>query len=85
MARQCLAAADVQVMAETITLRLDDAVQQRLARLAAATGRTRSDIVRDALERQLSIIEFDAARRRTRLFAERIDWLTDDHVFGAVS
>ncbi len=49
-------------MAETITLRLDDAVQVRLARLAAATGRTRSDIVRDALDRQLSLIEFDTAR-----------------------
>jgi predicted transcriptional regulator len=72
-------------MAETITLRLDGAVQQRLARLAAASGRTRSDIVRDALERQLSIMEFDAARRRTRPFAERIGWLTDDDVFEAVS
>jgi predicted transcriptional regulator len=72
-------------MADTITLRLDGAVQARLARLAAATGRTRSEIVRDALERQLSIIEFDAARRRTRPFAERIGWLTDDDVFEALS
>jgi predicted transcriptional regulator len=72
-------------MADTITLRLDGAVQARLARLAAATGRTRSEIVREALERQLSIIEFDAARRRTRPFAERIGWLTDDDVFEALS
>lgn len=72
-------------MTETITLRLDGTVQQRLTRLAAATGRTRSDIVRDALERQLSIIEFNNARRRTRTFAERIGWLTDDDVFETVS
>lgn len=72
-------------MPETMTIRLEGSVQQRLSRLAAATGRSRSEIVREALERQLAVIEFDSARRRTRPLAERIGWLTDDDVFEAVS
>jgi len=41
--------------------------------------------VREALERQLALIEFSSARRKTRPFAERAGWLTDDDVFDAVS
>ena len=72
-------------MAATVTIRLEDALQARLARLSTATGRTRSDLVREALERQLALIEFVSARRKTRPFAERVGWLTDDDVFDAVS
>ncbi len=72
-------------MAATVTIRLEDALQTRLARVADATGRTRSDLVREALERQLVLIEFSDARRKTRPFAERAGWLTDEDVFDAVS
>ncbi len=73
------------MMPATVTIRLDDALQKRLARLCKSTGRTRSDLVREALERQLVLAEFDAARRRTRPFAERAGLLTDDDVFRVVS
>jgi predicted DNA-binding protein len=69
----------------TLTIRLDEALQARLARLSKSTGRTRSDLVRDALERQLAVVEFEAARRRTRPFAERAGFLTDDDIFRVVS
>jgi len=72
-------------MASTITIRLEETLQTRLARLSAATGRTRSDLVREALERQLALIEFASARRKTRAFAERVGWLTDEDVFDAIS
>jgi predicted DNA-binding protein len=72
-------------MAATVTIRLDDALQTRLAKLSVATGRTRSDLVREALERQLALLEFASARRQTRPFAERAGWLTDEDVFDAVS
>jgi predicted transcriptional regulator len=72
-------------MAATVTIRLEDALQTRLSRLSDATGRTRSDLVREALERQLTLIEFASARRKTRPFAERAGWLTDEDVFDAVS
>ena len=69
----------------TVTVRLEGALLARLARLSTATGRTRSDLVREALERQLALIEFASARRKTRPFAERAGWLTDEDVFNAVS
>jgi hypothetical protein len=46
---------------------------------------TRSDLVREALERQFVLLEFASARRKTRPFAERAGWLTDEDVFDAVS
>ena len=72
-------------MTATVTIRLEDALLTRLARLSTATGRTRSDLVREALERQLALIEFASARRKARPFAERAGWLTDEDVFNAVS
>ena len=72
-------------MAATVTIRLEEALQNRLSRVSADTGRTRSDILREALERQLTVIEFDSARRKTRPFAERVGLLTDEDVFAAVS
>jgi len=72
-------------MAATVTIRLEGSLQSRLSRISTATGRTRSEIIREALERQLALIEFAAARRKTRPFAERAGWLTDEDVFDAVS
>ena len=72
-------------MTATVTIRLDSALQKRLARLSSATGRTRSEIVREALARQLALIEFENARRKTRRFAQRAGFLTDEDVFRAVS
>ena len=72
-------------MTTTMTIRLDEALRKRLARLSKATGRTRSELVREALERQLALVEFETARRRTRPFAERAGFLTDDDCFRVVS
>ena len=72
-------------MPATVTIRLDGALQKRISRLSNSTGRTRSEIVREALERQLALIEFEVARRKALPFAERAGWLTDEDVFGAVS
>lgn len=47
-------------MATTITTRLDDRAEQRLNHLTTATGKSRSDVVREALaeaERQLILAE----------------------------
>jgi predicted DNA-binding protein len=72
-------------MAATVTIRIEPTLQARLDRLSVSTGRTRSELVREALERQLTLIEFASARRKTRPFAERAGWLTDEDVFKAVS
>jgi len=83
---QCLTPCSAEhIMTATVTIRLDEALQKRLARLSKSTGRTRSDLVREALERQLALVEFETARIRTRPFAERAGFLTDDDVFRVVS
>ena len=52
-------------MKAAITIRLDDDLGELLDRLSEETGRTRSDIVRDALRRQLSLLRFEQLRRKT--------------------
>jgi predicted transcriptional regulator len=69
----------------TLTLRLDVELERDLDRLAKQTGRTRSDLARDALRRQLSLLRFERLRNRVLPFAEARGLLTDDDVFSAVS
>jgi predicted transcriptional regulator len=68
-----------------VTIRLDPALQRQLDRLSKRLGRTRSDLVRDALRRQLAILRFDEVRRQLMPFAEARGLLTDEDVFRDVS
>lgn len=68
-----------------LTIRLDAALEALLDRVCEETGRSRSDVVRDALRRQLTIDLFDEARRRIVPFAEAQGILTDEDVFKIVS
>ena len=68
-----------------LTIRLDPDLQRQLARLARRTGRSRSDLAREALRRQLALAQFDDLRRRIMPFAEARGYLTDDDVFRDVS
>lgn len=68
-----------------LTIRLDRALERQLAALAKRSGRSRSDIARDALRRQLAILQFEEARRGLMPFAEARGYLTDEDIFRAVS
>ena len=72
-------------MKEAITIRLDEALERRLSEVARRTGRTRSEIVREALRRQLDVMAFEEARRRLMPYAEAAGWLTDEDVFREIS
>lgn len=72
-------------MKATLTIRLDGDLQRELDRLAAETGRTRSDIARDALRRQFALLRFEQLRNRVLPFAEARGLLTDEDVFDIVS
>ena len=43
-------------MADTVTIRLDRELARRLARVSRRLGRTRSEVVREALRRQLALL-----------------------------
>jgi len=72
-------------MSTTLTIRLDDKLAQKLDHVAKRSGRTRSDIVRDALRRQLAIALLDEVREELVPRAEKHGWFTDEDVFNDVS
>ena len=72
-------------MTSTLTIRLDEELEHWLAELCERTGRNRSEIVRDALRRQLSLFRFEELRRRALPFAEARGYLTDEDVFRDLS
>lgn len=69
----------------TITIRLDKSLEKLLARVSRQSGRNRSDVVREALRRQLAIQAFEELRKRAAPFAEAAGYLTDEDVFRDVS
>ena len=72
-------------MKNTLTIRLDEDLAAMLAKAARASGRTRSDVARDALRRQLAVVLLDQLRARIAPFAEAQGLLTDEDVFRLVS
>ena len=72
-------------MRNAITIRLDPALEKLLDRVCRLTGRSRSDLVREALRRQLSLLRFEQLRRQVLPFAEARGYLTDEDVGRKVS
>ena len=72
-------------MNNVITIRLDADLQRRLDDVCDRSGRSRSEVVRDAIKRQVSLIQFEQLRRDVLPFAEARGYLTDEDVFTAVS
>jgi predicted transcriptional regulator len=72
-------------MSTTLTIRLDDELSKSLNQAAEGSGRTRSEVVRDALRRQLAISALKEVREQLMPLAEAHGWLTDEDVFRDVS
>ena len=69
----------------TVTVRLDKKLDSQLNRIANKTGRPKSDLIREALRRQLATMRFDELRKGVAPFAEARGWLTDEDVFRDIS
>jgi predicted transcriptional regulator len=69
----------------TLTIRLDPKLDKALAQVAKASGRTKSEIAREALRREVAVARFRELRRKTLPFAEAQGVLTDDDVFRLLS
>lgn len=65
-----------------VTFRIDERTERLLERLCKDSGRGRSDLIREALQRQLTLMRFEGLRRGTAPFAEAQGWLTDEELFG---
>ena len=68
-------------MSKTITIRLDDSLADMLDHVCEGTGRSKSEIIRDALQRRLSIELLDMAREKLVPLAQRKGIFTDEDVF----
>jgi predicted transcriptional regulator len=80
---QCITLSHMKTSA--LTIRLDPELDRQLDRLAERSGRSRSDIARDALRRQLAVLQLEEARKQILPFAEARGYLTDEDVFREIS
>ena len=81
----CVPGLTITDMSKNLTIRLDEALARSLDNAVRRSGRTRSDIVREALRRQLEIATLKSLREELIPLAEAQDWYTDDDVFRDVS
>lgn len=72
-------------MSATLTICIDEALERELKQYAAAAHRPKSDIVREALRRQLALARFRAMREEVMPLAEKSGMLADEDVFEAIS
>jgi predicted transcriptional regulator len=66
---------------DTITVRLDDDLAPVLDEVCRLSGRTRSEVMREALRRHLAQLRFERLRRRVMPFAEARGYLVDEDLF----
>ncbi|MBI2881810.1 MAG: ribbon-helix-helix protein, CopG family [Candidatus Tectomicrobia bacterium] len=68
-----------------LTIKLDKDLDDLLNQASRRSGRSRSEVARKALRRQLRISQFETLRRRIMPFAEARGYLADEDVFAEVS
>lgn len=69
----------------TLTIRLGPKLEKGLDCIAKGTGRTKSEIAREALERQVAVARFRELRKKTLPLAEAQGIVTDEDVFQLIS
>jgi len=69
----------------SLTIRIDDQLEQDLQHIARARHRTKSDVVREMLRRDATRELFELAREELRPTAIRAGLLTDEDFFDKFS
>jgi predicted transcriptional regulator len=69
----------------TLSIRLDPEMDTLLSQLSKLEGKSKSEVAREALRRQLRLAQLESLRKRTMPFAESRGYLTDEDVFREVS
>lgn len=69
----------------TLTMRIDAPMEAELAQLAKATHRSKSDLAREMLRRQLAVRRFQVLRAEALPHAEAAGFIIDEDVFRDVS
>ncbi len=69
----------------TLSIRLDEDLEKLLTKASRQLRQNRSELAREALRRQLRLLQFEMIRRRVMPFAEARGFLTDEDLFSKVS
>jgi predicted transcriptional regulator len=72
-------------MRNTLTIRLPEKLQRDLAKVVKAEKASKSDVIREAIERYIALKRFQQLRKRALPFAEAEGLVTDEDVFKAIS
>ena len=72
-------------MNASLTIRMDKELEQLLDESSRRSGQSKSELVRQALKRQLTIDTFQELRKVLLPDGEAQGWLTDEDVFREVS
>ena len=72
-------------MRGTITIRLPEKLERDLERVVKTEKASRSDIIRDAIERYIALKRFQQLRKKVLPFAEAEGLVSDEDVFRAIS
>jgi predicted transcriptional regulator len=71
-------------MRQTLTIRVPDDLRKELQKISKEESKPMSDLVRESLQRYISIYKFHRLRNRVLPFAEAQGILTDEDVFDVI-
>ena len=69
----------------TLTIRIDDELENDLEQLAKSQHRTKSDLAREMLRKRVAVERFRQLRRRALPLAEAAGYLSDEDIFRDIS
>jgi predicted transcriptional regulator len=72
-------------MRQTLTIRVSEDLRKELEKISREESKPMSDLVRESLQRYISIYKFRRLREKALPFAESQGILTDEDIFDLVS
>ena len=72
-------------MKNVVTIRLDDDLHKLLNKLSRRLRKNKSELIREAIRRQLLIYSFENLRERSIPYAENEGYITDEDIFQEIS
>ena len=69
----------------TLTIRIDEQLENDLERIARAQHRTKSELAREMLRKRVAVERFRELRRRALPLAEAAGYITDEDIFRDIS
>lgn len=69
----------------TLTIRIDEQLENDLERIARTQHRTKSELVREMLRKRVAVERFRELRRRALPLAEAAGYVSDEDIFRDVS